>query len=152
MRYSRLAGLAMTAFFNLGLAVAHAQQPADPAVGQAAYLVRTTIMSIHDANRSNNYSVLREMASPSLQATYAAADLAVLFSALRAKNFDLFTAASSSPQLTQPPLLTADGKMRVTGYFPTRPETIKFDLVFEAIGGVWRIADVGIAMVPAAVR
>src|SRR5690348_17246315 len=72
-------------------ASAAADKPAQPAPsvdpGQALYLVRSTLLTLNDANRSGNYTVLRDLAAPDFQARNSAADLASSFADLRRRNF-----------------------------------------------------------------
>jgi hypothetical protein len=46
---------------------------------QALYLIRSTLLTLNDANRSGNYTVLRELAAPDFQVKNSAADLGVIF-------------------------------------------------------------------------
>src|SRR5690606_1388790 len=97
-----------------------APQPA-VATQQALYLIRSTLLTLNDANRSGNYTVLRDLAAPGFQAKNSPADLARIFTDLRERRFDLFAAALIAPQLAAPPRLDANGLLRLTGRFPTRP-------------------------------
>ena len=73
-------------------------KPASPvAIEQVLYLIRTTLLTLNDANRSGNYSVLRALAAPDFQAKNTAADLSQIFADLRRRNFDLFAAALIAP-------------------------------------------------------
>lgn len=122
---------------------AQASPPISP--GQAVYLVRSTLMMLNDANRSGNYSVLRDLAAPDFQARNSAADLAQSFADLRRRNFDLFAAALLAPQFTAGPALDASGRLRLTGFFSTSPLQISFDLTFQSVGGQWRLLAVSVA-------
>jgi hypothetical protein len=128
-----------------------AKPPAPPAqnlpvgVEQAFYLIRSTLLSLNDANRSGNYSVLRDLAAPDFQAKNSPADLAESFSDLRRRKFDLFAAALAAPQLTAAPALDGKGMLRLTGHFPTRPLQIDFDLLFQNVGGQWRQFGISVA-------
>jgi len=112
---------------------------------QALYLVRSVLLTLNDANRSGNYTVLRDLAAPEFQAKNTAADLAQSFSDLRRRNFDLFGAALIDPQFTSSPALDQNGRLRVTGFFPTRPQRIAFDLLFEVVRGQWRLFGISVA-------
>jgi hypothetical protein len=114
-------------------------------VEQAFYLIRTTLLTLNDANRSGNYSVLRDLAAPDFQAKNSAADLAQSFVDLRRRQFDLFAVALVAPQLSAPPVLNDKGMLRLTGHFPTRPQQIDFDLLFENVGKQWRLFGISIA-------
>jgi hypothetical protein len=122
-----------------------AQLSAPISAGQAVYLVRSTLMTLNDANRSGNYSVLRDLAAPDFQARNSAADLAQSFADLRRRNFDLFAAALLAPQFTSEPAPDASGRLRLTGFFPTSPLRISFDLTLQSVGGQWRLLVVSVA-------
>jgi hypothetical protein len=101
-------------------------------------------MTLNDANRSGNYSVLRDLATPDFAAKNSAADLAGIFADLRQRKFDLFAAAITPPQFTATPTI-ANGTLRLVGFFPTRPQQIGFDLVYQSIAGQWRLHAVSVA-------
>ncbi len=131
------------------IAVAPPAQPEAPRPliegAQAIFLVRMTLMSIHDANITGNYTVLRELGSPSLQRKSASA-LAQSFKPLRLRKLDLFTAASTIPSFTAQPGLDVDHLLHLKGVFTTRPEAVAFDFAFEAVEGVWKPASLGLAL------
>lgn len=131
------------------------QKPANPqrpateqklpvSLEQALYLIRSTLLTLNDANRSGNYTVLRELAAPDFQAKNSAAELGTIFADLRNRKIDLFAVALMAPQLSAPPQLEANGMLRLTGAFPTRPLQISFDLLFESAGGQWRLFGISV--------
>jgi hypothetical protein len=121
------------------------QQPSLPvSTEQALYLIRSTILTLNDANRSGNYTVLRDLAAPDFQARNTAADLSQSFSDLRRRNFDLYGAALLAPQLTAVPALDQRGFLRLAGLFPTRPQQINFDLLFQDVSNQWRLFGIAI--------
>jgi hypothetical protein len=117
---------------------------------QAAYLVRSTFATVNDANRSGNYSVLHNLATPDFQATNNPADLALAFVNLRRGNLDLFKLSFVPPEFTAAPAVDAKGTLRVIGYFPAAPRQINFELLYQVVNGQWRIAGIAIAMPDAA--
>jgi hypothetical protein len=117
--------------------------------GQAVYLVRSTLMMLNDANRSGNYTVLRDLAAPNFQARNSPADLAQSFADLRRRSFDLFAAALLAPQFTAGPALDGNGRLRLAGFFHTTPLRITFDLTFQSVAGEWRLLAVSVATPPA---
>jgi hypothetical protein len=121
------------------------QQPLPVSIEQTLYLIRSTLLTLNDANRSGNYSVLRDLAAPEFQARNSPADLAQIFSDLRRRNFDLYGAALLTPQLTAPPSLDADKRLRLAGFFATRPQQINFDLSYQVVGGQWRLFGIAVA-------
>jgi hypothetical protein len=113
-------------------------------IEQALYLIRSTLLTLNDANRSGNYTVLRDLASPDFQARNTAADLAQIFVDFRRNNIDLYGVALLAPELTAAPALDAEKRLRLTGFFATRPRQITFDLLFQAAGGQWRLFGISI--------
>ncbi len=122
------------------------------AVEQALYLIRSALLTLNDANRSGNYSVLRDLAAPEFQARNSAADLALAFSELRARKFDLFGAALLAPRLSAPPTIDAGGMLRLSGNIPTRLLQIDFDLLFQNAGASWRLYGLSVATPVAAAQ
>ena len=116
---------------------------------QATYLVRSALLRLNDANRSGNYTVLRDLAAPDFQARNSAADLSQSFSDLRHRNFDLFAVALLAPQFTEP-ATEKDGKARLMGFFATRPLLIRFELTFQSVSGQWRLYAISVATPEAA--
>lgn len=114
-------------------------------IEQTLYLIRSSLLTLNDANRSGNYSVLRDLAAPDFQAKNSAADLAMIFSDLRARKVDLFAVALVAPKLSAPPALDANKMLRLTGSFPTTPLRIDFDLRFQNVGGFWLLYGVSVA-------
>jgi len=111
---------------------------------QALYLIRSTLLTLNDANRSGNYSVLRDLAAPGFQSKNTAADLALIFSDLRRRHVDLFAVALMAPQLEGAPALDDKGMLRLSGRFPTQPLQIKFDLLFQNIDNQWRLFGIAV--------
>ncbi|PSJ56628.1 hypothetical protein C7I85_24010 [Mesorhizobium soli] len=126
------------------------EPPLPISLEQALYLIRSTLLTLNDANRSGNYTVLHDLAAPDFQAQNSAADLGENFSDLRRRNFDLYGAALLAPQFTETPALDQNGLLRLVGYFPTKPQQIKFDLVFQVVGGQWRLIAIAVATPEAA--
>ncbi len=137
-------------------AAQNAPKPAPPPAGnaqsnlpvsleQALYLIRSTLLTLNDANRSGNYTVLHDLAAPGFQAKNNSADLARIFTDLRNRHFDLFAVALAAPRLSTPPHLESNGMLRLTGEFPTRPLQINFDLLFENVGGQWKLFGISVA-------
>ncbi len=113
-------------------------------IEQALYLIRSTLLTLNDANRTGNYTVFRDLAGPDFQVKNNPADLAQIFTDLRQRKFDLFAVALLTPQLAAVPALQPDGMLRLVGTFPTRPKQINFDLSFQNSGGQWRLYGISV--------
>jgi hypothetical protein len=122
---------------------AASQEKPDLDLQLALYLIRSTLLTLNDANRSGNYSVLRDLAAPGFRDKHSPADLAVIFTDLRERHFDLFSAALIAPELSVAPHEEA-GLLRLTGIFPTRPLQIRFDLLFQKVESQWRLFGISV--------
>lgn len=124
-------------------------RPADHALSaQSLFLIRATLMTLNDANRTANYEVLRDLASPQFRSRYAPSDLVQLFRPLRDSTIDLAAAALEMPRLQAPPTIDAERRLRLAGRVPAQPNDIGFDLAFVAADGHWRLDGLSLAALP----
>lgn len=129
---------------NAAPARAKVQVPLD----QALLLVRSTLLTLNDANHSGNYTVLRDLASQEFQARNTSADLALVFADMRRSNLSLFSVMLLSPQLSSAPEIDAEGRLRVAGYVPTSPQQVKFEVAYEASSRQWKLLSLNISTAP----
>lgn len=107
-------------------------------------LVWATVIALDQANRTGNYSVLRDLGAPSFQTNNSAATLGGIFAALRSQRVDLSNALIVSPVYLQPPAIQG-AALRAKGIFPLRPMAIGFDLLFQNVAGEWRLLGISVA-------
>jgi hypothetical protein len=119
--------------------------PIDPV--RAEILVKNTIAAFNQANLTGNYTVLRDLGSPTFRGQNNPARLAIIFASFRERDLDLSPLAVVEPEFATAPAPGADGRLRLAGSFPTRPLAIQFDMLFEPIGGVWLLVDLSVAAV-----
>jgi len=105
--------------------------------------------AVDQANRTGNYSVLRDLGTPAFQATNNPANLAAIFAGLRNQQADLSDALMVSPSWEISPRMVSSTVLRMRGSFPLRPQSIAFDLLF-AWDREWRLEGVAIQAIPAA--
>lgn len=110
-------------------------------------MIRTNIIAVDQANKTNNYTVLRTLAGPGLQAL-APEKLAEHFADMRSKQIDLAPTVVVSPQLTQAPVISPEGVLQIVGYFPTQPLQVQFQIAMQPVAGFWRLAGMTINVVP----
>jgi len=118
--------------------------PQMPDTNGLTILARTTIIALNHANRSGNYTVFRDLASPAFQNTNTPAKLAGIFANLRSQDLDFGPIVMFNPKYTKPPTLTPQGMLRLTGYFPTSPLRVDFDLVYQWLGGRWQVFGIAV--------
>lgn len=106
-------------------------------------LIRSTLLAVDHANKTGNYTVLRDLGSPAFQGN-SAARLGEIFTSLRKDNVDLSGVAALDPQLTLLPQIEANGMLHMTGFFPSIPTQVNFELLFEPSNGQWRLFGVSV--------
>lgn len=126
-----------------GLAAAQSAQPAPKPANidrnGVLILVRSTLLALDQANKTGNYTVLRDLGAPGFQVGNNAARLAEIFASQRNDKLDLSGVAVIDPQLSVLPQIEANGMMRMAGFFPSVPSQVNFELLYEPVNGQWRL-------------
>ena len=144
-----LAALAALAFSG----AVHAQKKTQDLPVDTRHLVvltKTAIIAVNQANQTGNYSVVRELAAPAFRDKNSAKDLEKIFTKLRDSGLDLSPIVIYNPKFSNSPQITSKGFLRLKGHFPTQPLQVHFDLLFQPVGGEWRLY--GISLQPAEQR
>lgn len=105
--------------------------------------------AVDHANRTGNYSVLRDLGTAEFQARNNPANLAAIFAGLRERNIDLSDTLIVTPVWQMPPTMIQTRVLRLRGSFPLRPASILFDLLFAWDGG-WRLEAIAVQSQPLA--
>jgi len=108
-------------------------------------LVRSTLLALDHANKTGNYTVLRDIGAPGFQSN-SAAKLGEIFAKLRNDNLDLSGVAVIDPQLNLLPQIEANGLMHMAGFFPSVPTQVNFDLSFAPVNGQWRLFGISVSI------
>lgn len=111
---------------------------------ELAKLVWSTLLAVDSANKSGNYSVLRDLAAPGFQQANDAARLSEIFAGLRNSRIDLSNVLLLTPTYSQTPHFVEGNLLRVQGMFGLRPTAITFDLHFQWNAGRWQLFGVSI--------
>lgn len=134
------------------IAVAQASDPPQSAPRPAQIdrngvliLIREALLALDQANKTGNYSVLRDLGSPAFQ-NNTPARLAEIFAKQRNENVDLSGVAVIDPQLTLLPQIEASGLLHMSGFFPSVPTQVNFDLAYAAVNGQWRLFGISVAL------
>ncbi len=110
-------------------------------------LVRSALLAVDQANKTGNYSVLRDLGAPGLQVN-TDAQLAEIFAGQRRQGIDLAAVAVLEPQLTLLPQIEPNGMLHMAGFFPSAPMRVNFELMFEPVNRQWKIFGVAVNLTP----
>lgn len=136
-----------------GAAVAQqaaAPKPANIDRNGVLMLIRSSLLALDQANKTGNYTVLRDLGSPGFQAANTAARLSEIFAQQRNEKLDLSGVAVIDPQLTVLPEIQANGMMHMSGFFPSMPSQVNFELIFAPVDSQWRLFGLGVNLGQAA--
>ena len=119
------------------------QRPAVPSDDKLMILIMSTLVALHQANTTGNFTVLRELGAPEFQSN-SPEKLAQAFADLRQRKVDLSRTLLFQPKLVRRPEINARGMLRITGFFPTSPDRIDFDLIYQPVQGRWRLYGISV--------
>ncbi|RUV17252.1 hypothetical protein EOB77_05220 [Mesorhizobium sp. M7A.F.Ca.MR.228.00.0.0] len=106
-------------------------------------LIRGALLALDQANKTGNYTVLRDLGSPNFQAN-SAAGLGDIFANQRKQALDFGAVAVLEPQLTLLPQIEPNGMLHMAGFFPSVPLQVNFELLFEPADRQWKIYGVSV--------
>ena len=112
-------------------------------------LVRSSLLALDHANKTGNYTVLRDLGSPQFQMN-TDARLAEIFAQQRRDNLDLSGVAALDPQLTLMPQIEPNGMMHMKGFFPSVPAQVNFELLYAPVNGQWRLFGISVGLASSA--
>ena len=141
----RAGGLALL----LLLAVPAAAQNKVPPARPLEALVKSSLMSLNDANLTGDYRVLHARLSEPFRKQYTPDRLKTTFKEFSEKNVDIDIVTAMTPAYDQPPYVDGEGKLIVHGYFPTEPSRVSFEMDFVNGDGDWKLIRINVTVSPA---
>ena len=122
-----------------------APKPANIDRNGVLMLIRSTLLALDHANKTGNYTVLRDLGAPGFQVN-TAAKLAEIFAKQRGDKLDLSGVAVIDPQLSLLPQIEPNGMLHMAGFFPSVPSQVNFELLFAPVDGQWRVFGVSLSV------
>ncbi|WP_431205127.1 hypothetical protein ACQ86E_09255 [Bradyrhizobium betae] len=122
-----------------------AAKPANIDRNGVLMLIRSTLLALDHANKTGNYTVLRDLGAPGFQVN-TAAKLAEIFAKQRGDKLDLSGVTVIDPQLSLLPQIEPSGLLHMAGFFPSVPSQVNFELLFAPVDGQWRVFGVSLSV------
>lgn len=113
-------------------------------------LIRSTMISFDQGNRTKNYSVFYGLTTDRFRASNSVDDVFNAFESWREPFVNLASLAILSPTLVEQPKVDDSGILRLKGYFPTQPERVVFSLGFFLSEEGWLLDGLVLDLVRAA--
>lgn len=110
-------------------------------------LIKSSLISLNQANQTNNYSVVRALGSPGFQSNNSEEDLEAIFTDIREAGLDFSAISEYEPIFTSDPVLDESNNLLVQGRFPTNPN-IEFNLLYQLVNGQFRIDTLTVGIQP----
>ena len=114
-------------------------RPSVPSAVELVKMVRMTMVAVHHANFTGNYTVLRDLGTPSFAKANTAAQLAHIFRDWRRPGRNLDAVLVLQPKWLAKPAVDQRGTLTLKGYFATTPVRVRFDMLFKPVAGRWRL-------------
>jgi|ERR1700704_3241751 hypothetical protein len=121
-----------------------AAKPANIDRNGTLMLVRSSLLALDQANKTGNYTVLRDLGAPGFQSSNTAARLTDIFARLRNDKLDLSGVAVLDPQFSMLPQIEPNGMMHMAGFFPSVSSQVNFELFFTAVDSRWRLFGISV--------
>jgi hypothetical protein len=126
------------------------QQVVMPDAEKIVLLIRNTLITLNDAIQTGNFTVMRDKSAPGFRDNNSAARLGQIFSGLAKSGIDLSVVSVITPQLAETPTLDQEkGMLNIRGFFPTTPQQINFEMLYQSVEGHWRLFGVSVQPSPA---
>lgn len=118
--------------------------PAVPSPEVLLMMIRTVMIASANAVTTGNFTVLRDLGTPTFAADNSPAGLGFAFKNLIDRRINLEPSAVVTPVLSVPPVVDDDQVLRIDGKFPTRPLEIDFRMTFRIHEGRWRLSGLAV--------
>jgi hypothetical protein len=120
-------------------------QPQIPPPEAQLILIRTALVTLNDANRSNNYSILHALGSSSFRQANPPMKLATAFQGFRQNSIDLSPVVVIQPRPRYQTVISK-GQLRMVGSFPSQPMEVAYDLTYDAAGAGWVLSGMSVQL------
>ncbi len=124
------------------------------AAAEVVAMTRSALVALDQANKTGNYTVLRDLGSTTFHANNAAR-LSEVFADLRRQDIDLSATLVQPLSFAAPPTIDAKGLLRVVGSAPLGGRVLYFQIAWAREGSVWRLYGIVVTAseaTPAALR
>jgi hypothetical protein len=143
-RKAAMAAIAAT-IISTAARAQQAPKPANIDRNGVIMLIRSSLLALDQANKTGNYTVLRDIGAPGFHSN-TAAKLGEIFAKLRNDRLDLSGVAVIDPQLSLLPQIEANGMMHMAGFFPSVPAQVNFELMYAPVDGQWRLFGISVSI------
>jgi hypothetical protein len=106
-------------------------------------LLRNTLIALHQANLTGNYTVLRDLGAPGFRDANSATRLGEIFAPIRARGVDLSRVVLVEPNLTVAKI-NENGMLNIAGNLAVTPVPVNFEMLYQAVSNNWQLFGISI--------
>ena len=140
----------------VGGALLSAQAPAHAATVESKVpsaltqeiLIKTTLLTLNDANVTGNYTVLHARLAKPFREQFNADRLKQVFKSFAEQKIDWQMIAAKSPVATAESSIDQRGALILRGYFDTAPNRLTYELDFIPSEGDWKPLKLNVKVKP----
>jgi hypothetical protein len=132
---------------TLLLAGAQAAEKVPNAIEQEI-LIKTSLLTLNDANLANNYVVLHARLSKPFRDQFTPDQLKKAFKTFADQKADWGIIAAKPPVPTEEAKIDDNGALLLRGYFDTRPSRVYYDLDFVPSENEWKVIKLNVNVKP----
>ena len=147
MRLDFLAGLIGALLFALPARAATVESKVPSALAQEN-LIKTTLLTLNDANVTGNYTVLHARLAKPFREQFTPERLKQGFKSFVDQKIDWQMIAAKSPIATAEASIDKRGALLLRGYFDTTPNRLSYDLDFIPSEGEWKPLKINVKVKP----
>lgn len=133
---------------EVGLAASSADEADLPSRAEAAELVKATTNAFTDAVNARDLSLFHAQTAPEFQREISPEEFNELFADFVTQEIDLSVLGDYEPMFTSNPALSAQGVLRLEGYYPTRPSRAQFGYTYQFAGDEWQLIGIKFNLSP----
>jgi len=130
------------------LAVPAQAEDTVPSTLKQEVLVKTSLLTLNDANLTGNYTVLHAKLAKPFREQFNPDRLKQVFKPFADKKLDLGPIAAKPPIVTADTLIDKRGALVLRGYFDTSPSRVYYEFDFIPSEGEWKPIKLNLSVKP----
>jgi hypothetical protein len=134
--------ISTTAIAVMLASAASAQSPALPTPKVEEVMIKTSLLTLNDANLTGNYSVLHAKMARPFRERYTPDTLKQAFRSFAGHHIDAIAAMPIVS--TSAPRINDNGALLLRGYFDTTPSRLSYELDFAVSEGEWKLVTIDV--------
>lgn len=111
-------------------------------------LIKSTLMTLNDANLSGNYTVLQRRAAKPFRDAYSPRQLAELFTVFAEEEINIAAILVEDAIPSTETTITDAGVLHMEGVFPTMPSNVIYTLDFVPSDDGWKMIGINVNLAP----